>query len=591
MDPLSLAGLGLGATSLAFQLFAGCIQGFVWLSTAHNLGRDSTTLICMLNLQEIKLTDWAQRAGLLGEERTLDRRLNEKVIEALLKELHDLLLDTDKLKSRYKLDLIAGPDAGSGEMRHVSPRVSRGILSHAISNELRGEVLQRANLIQSKNSFPRRLWWAAVDKSKFEDLIERIGFFVGELWELLDLRSRDNMSRRLETILSHVINMSEKMEELSSLRETLQLDSPATCSLTIQSRCLSLASAADIKAVGLNIRAYDFVDSTEDETTIFPSQGLSKQHVADLDKANLKDFIPMKSDCDMGLARYKEAIVFVEWKAVPVQSRTKIVERAKNLAVLLNAPKHPDFRSLHCKGIARDNNAAKIAFVYDWPAQNTAQPPLTLRSLFKITPSVTTRLQLALQLIRTLKCFHTAGWLHKNLRSEYILFFNHPDAGNQAPLLNPILAGFAFSRLNSPSEISEQPSSDPQRDIYRHPEAMGEPSVSFTAAKDVYALGIMLVEIGEWRSLRSLVEKVVDVSKANVPTNRLEKVRPFLLDDGPKGGLGMLKYRMGDVYVAVAKMMLSGKIPQSWDYTRDSGLIFRPDLLDVAIRELGRCII
>jgi len=39
MDPVSVAGLGLGVVSLAFQLFAGCIQGFVILSTAHNLYR------------------------------------------------------------------------------------------------------------------------------------------------------------------------------------------------------------------------------------------------------------------------------------------------------------------------------------------------------------------------------------------------------------------------------------------------------------------------------------------------------------------------------------------------------------------------
>jgi len=60
-----------------------------------------------------------------------------------------------------------------------------------------------------------------------------------------------------------------------------------------------------------------------------------------------------------------------------------------------------------------------------------------------------------------------------------------------------MLAGLAFSCLDLSFEISEQPSADPKRDIYRHPEAMGEPSASFSAAKDFYALGIILLE--NWR--------------------------------------------------------------------------------------------
>lgn len=63
------------------------------------------------------------------------------------------------------------------------------------------------------------------------------------------------------------------------------------------------------------------------------------------------------------------------------------------------------------------------------------------------------------------------------------------------------------------SQISEQPSSDPERDLYHHPEAMGEPLTSFTATMDIYSLSTVLLEIGEWRSLKSLAEKFVDVRK------------------------------------------------------------------------------
>ena len=46
---------------------------------------------------------------------------------------------------------------------------------------------------------------------------------------------------------------------------------------------------------------------------------------------------------------------------------------------------------------------------------------------------------------------------------------------------------------------------------------MEESSLSFTATKDIYALGTILLEIGERRSLKSLVEKIVNVGKAMEP--------------------------------------------------------------------------
>ena len=151
MDPVSVAGLGLGVVSLAFQLFAGCIQGFVILPTAHNLSDDSSTLLCMLNLQEYRLTDWARRAGLLSESRALNRRLNETIVQAMLQYFQTLLTDTDKLKSRYKLGLSATSSAGKA---NVNLPVVQGLLGGVISDDVRRDILFKARLIQSRNRLP-----------------------------------------------------------------------------------------------------------------------------------------------------------------------------------------------------------------------------------------------------------------------------------------------------------------------------------------------------------------------------------------------------------------------------------------------------
>jgi hypothetical protein len=86
-DPFSVAAGAVGVISLSLQLLGGCIKGFVLLSTAHNLGKDASTIMCMLNLQEIQLTEWAKRAGLLTGDGVLDRRLNPAAVESTLKEI------------------------------------------------------------------------------------------------------------------------------------------------------------------------------------------------------------------------------------------------------------------------------------------------------------------------------------------------------------------------------------------------------------------------------------------------------------------------------------------------------------------------
>ena len=585
MDPLSLAGLGLGVISVSFQLFAGCIKGFMLLSTAQNLGKDSTTLICMLNLQEVQLTEWARRAGLLSGSNELDRRLNPAVVEAVLRELENLMLDTDKLKKRFKLGLQAADD-------DASPQPGAGVLTAAISDNTRRDILLRARLIQNSNAFSQRLRWATIDKSKFEDYVSQIRVFVQELWRLLDPLRQDEMASGLQMVLSHVISMSRKVEDLHALKDALEHSSMISGSTNFGSESASLASVATIKAIGMGMGAA--TSQTYPETSFLNThQDRPGKAAVNLVSGDIRDFTAVKGNAEMGMASYEGEVVFVEWKDLPVYSRSKIMRRVQDLAILLGAPKHPNFRSLRCKRIASDAHTSRIACIFEWPISSALQPPRPLRTVFGGSPSVTERLRLALSITESVRNFHMAGWLHKNLRSENILLFPSKEANTSAgPSLKfPMLAGFTFSRLNSPSEVSEQPSADPQRDIYRHPEAMGEPSESFSAAKDVYALGTILLEIGEWRSLRNLVDRIVDVGKGDVSLLQLAKIQPFLLDESTKGGLATLQFRMGNTYAAVTKMMLSGKIPQSPAMTKEEGQMFVPNILDVAVRELSRCVI
>ena len=167
----------------------------------------------------------------------------------------------------------------------------------------------------------------------------------------------------------------------------------------------------------------------------------------------------------IGTALYNEVPVLVEHKLLPSMSKSRFLDRAKELALLLSTQKDPSFYSLRCCGLASNLKDSKLAFLFTLSSSlaitqspQLPSPPLTsLRNIFSLRPSVTTPISLAHKLVRSLRWFHAENWLHKDIRSEHMLF---PLSQSGPDLNHPIIAGFAFSRADTPAAISEQPSSD-----------------------------------------------------------------------------------------------------------------------------------
>jgi len=593
MDPLSIAASAAGLASLSFQLFAGCVQGFIILSTANNLGKDASTIVCMLNIQETHLIEWGRRAGLLTGDGQLDKRLNAPIVEQTLQMLRGLLLDTKQLKNRYKLDLVEKPNAAQIQLpdaRKLTLSDTEKVFT-GISDQTRREVLFSAGLIQNKNAFPKRLWWAAVDKEKIEQLVDKIQVFIRELGFLLDPWRQDDLLHATQSIASNMVTLNNKIDQLKPLKEALAGLGDMKTETGSSSCFRSLAVAADVKAVRLVLQAdEDMTYPAITSPSVVPRRQDFLGDLERLSRLKLHDFKPMKNYEVMGAARYDGDTVFVEWKSINPQLRSKILPRAENLATLLNLPKDISFRSLHCRGIIELDD--KVAFVF---RPNIEDPPKSLKDLFGVKdgiepPSLTDRIQLALNIARSIRSFHRAGWLHKDLRSENILFFSARESPNikapESKISNPILAGFSFARFASPSEISEQPSADPKRDIYRHPSAMGEPSLSFNMMMDIYSLGTILVEIAEWRALKYIVQGIVNVDADTVSLTKLAQVKPFLLSGEGKGGTSKLRMRMGDIYNKACMMCLSGELKSG---SNDTETYSTPGLLDVVIKDLESC--
>lgn len=536
MDPISAAGIALAVPPLAFQVFAGCVQGFVTLSTAHNFGKDASFLQTMLNVEEYRFVQWADTVGLTGKDGKILPRINQALAEELMVQLKDRL-DSSKLKQRYSLDLrstdghlIHGPNSNAGDHSQVP-----GILANAVSNERRAEILVRANLIHSQASFPKRLWWAAVDKPKFQDLVLDLRQILDALWNLLEPVRLRELSQQVGQTLTAVVDMSHDLEALKGLQASFSRMVVGFPGDAI------LAAAVGLKVVREQLPGES---SNNNMGSIEPLQPLNR--------SLLKREPRTREARGTFMATYDGKPVLCESKIVHTRLKSKLRLRSENLARLLSLPKSPSFMTLECLGILEDMD--EFIFLYHYPpASDLTVPPRSLQELLRDSkmkpPSVTARLKLALEICNTLLTVHTSGWLHKNIRSENILFFTPNKASDTSTFgMQPYLTGFTFARADSPVEISDQASEDSLLDIYRHPQALGEPSVSYAMYMDHYSLGTVLTEIAEWRPLKHIIKSYLDVTNSDVdiPLSALAGTQSWLTRE--LVDRGKIEFRMGDVY-------------------------------------------
>lgn len=95
--------------------------------------------------------------------------------------------------------------------------------------------------------------------------------------------------------------------------------------------------------------------------------------------------------------------------------------------------------------------------------------------------------------------------VHESFRNENILFFPPHDGSEGSSktrpgldLSEPWVLGFDFSRPESYFSYGIEDTCT-SRDIYRHPDRQQSPSQPFNKLHDIYALGVVLLEIGLWQ--------------------------------------------------------------------------------------------
>ena len=309
---------------------------------------------------------------------------------------------------------------------------------------------------------------------------------------------------------------------------------------------------------------------------------------------------------------YDKTMVFVEWRSYSSDSvllnnptlahgndwrslqllAEQQIDKLGNFLCTRDRPYK--LRTLYCLGLFKDESNRRYGVVYHIPkyleklppqfvpADLTERFPSSLTVLFyRITHvlDLGLRFDLARKLMEALMSLHAVGWLHKDLRSDNILFFPAKPIDtygridkSKKDFGRPYIMGYGLSRPDDvdhgarelisvnelpsvsmakaypadfPRSRSHSPLPPPRQvDIYQHPDKWTNPSNRYRHGYDIYSLGVVLLEIGLWKSLKSL---------KLVPGYNAEDYRTHLLTNL----VPTLNGQCGSIYAGVVKECLT----------------------------------
>jgi hypothetical protein len=224
-------------------------------------------------------------------------------------------------------------------------------------------------------------------------------------------------------------------------------------------------------------------------------------------------------------------------------------QRMQKLAELLSSSKSADFHTLTCLRFFHEPQHGRYGLIFGIP-EGSRQYPISLRDVIskilgRFKPTLVQRFQIAHKIGKAISKWHLVDWVHQGISSYNIVFFY--DKIHGVDYSKPYLCGFEYSR-ESGSPSTSRFVENFELNVYRHPDRQGIPTKSHRKEHDIYAYGILLLEIGSWK----LVEKFFnDKEKTSISPYQME--HKIL-----KTSKELLSHSMGSTYEEAANVCLSG---------------------------------
>lgn len=417
-----------------------------------------------------------------------------------------------------------------------------------------------------------RTKWVTTDKGRVEELLKSIERTNNLLVVLLDPEHQAQIDRQTDMTILDLVD-----------RDTLE----------------ATTTRPDLKAMG-RIKHWQKQEErdngNDDAVSAYSSTTISSPAPRRIQTYQVGDF--KRESLPQGeyrtLTSLEDKRVMIEWKYYNQDQPIRLEQtiRLGGLVGLLNRNQvFQKFMTLPCRGLVEDSVNSRIGIVF-----SVEDPSATrLRSLHdwirgtSVPAALGQRFQLAKSLVIAIHHLHSVDWLHKSIRSENIVCSwthestwkltslpstdksaavrnssrDEEDGGPESASAREIriqalppfyLVGWDLSRPDHPLELSETLSVSTagfqnKRDailLYSHPELHAQSKSGKTpryrAQFDIYSLGLVLLEIGLWRTLGELRRHCKDdvEFRTKLETEYCDKLLP----------------RVGEVYWRVVKRCL-----------------------------------
>ncbi|TAQ88527.1 hypothetical protein B7494_g3143 [Chlorociboria aeruginascens] len=474
----------IGAVGVLGQIFDGCIKAYSIFTTASNLGRDSERLVCKIRIEEMRLLVWGREWGVvegrleahLQAESAAGNERMRQLATQILTQLYQTITDFNKLQDRYGLR-----EEPTSPLNEKAAAQNRGE-SPGVTSRLRNELHLRAK-------------WVIADKEKFTVLLRDLKDYNDGLEQLFP-------ASRLATLQRTWTN--ELLQDAHRDIGKLSLLENASSGVYPQ-----LNASASLKQLRINL-------DTKSNASFKPTVSLKvPRAMLSISGNDARRGEGMYQN--PGTFRKEDVIIeWVEYDREDPDARFNHIRRIDDLARMIHSAsdRHPDLHTIDCLGYTDDTSTSRYGLIYKAPQASSSTLNTLISSNDLRTPDLGDRFKLAHTLAVALWSLHSLDWLHKSVCSMNILFFpsafSSPEtkpttmAALIPDILNPCLLGFDASRPDDMSEMSVASNNTTVFDLHRHPDSLnGMSRKPYCKSFDIYSLGLVLLEIGLWKTLQT----------------------------------------------------------------------------------------
>ncbi|RFU34982.1 hypothetical protein B7463_g1370, partial [Scytalidium lignicola] len=502
-------------------------DGFVVIKDVFESNRSLDLAVGRIELQCDRYDEWREIwRGSNGEKDARfeayaksDPESAERVLRQLALLSHTLF-DVRALEEQYGIRQDNRSYRDSKDLSHFKGKIKSG---QELTPEIQATFIDRCRI----NMFFIRKCKFVFKKSEAQWL--KLVDFLKECTDTLrSYGPKFDLAKMLKGEFDHLKNLQKDALRRLAEAATYEANQPSL-GKTAKGRYSDLATAASFGTVVRFERQHTVYKFTMNDFRIEHSYQLSSSDSSTM--ALLFDY-PVKKE---------NRVVLIEWvDNVDRENEREIGTKA----LMLAAPKPPQLLLPTCYGMVDDPDNERLGLVLAPPehirshlpqilsagAISRKRMPISLKELLeKRHPSYIERLelgirfQLAKKLIDAIHMMHCVGWVHKNIRSDNIVFFatrhtsshgimgpdpNHPQ---QLGFDEPLFVGIGDPRIDDTMEEphtyyltkdGEIPA--PDLDYYHHPDKRADPLMRYSRSHDIYSIGVVLLEVGIWRPLEEV---------------------------------------------------------------------------------------